>query len=335
MPSFNFKQLFANKLYRAPGTPPLPYAASLDRFIKRRYAQSGEKRLGRKRIFILPTYFGFIFSITILVMLIGALNYNNNPAFMFTFLLVGVGLITPLHNYRNLAKLSFRSTQAIPSFAGHPVQYFISIDNHGGAQRLAIELSTADQQPSVVHVAANATTNVKLNLPTHRRGKIPFCVVTVETRYPFGLFRAWSYIKIDTSCLVYPKPSGRNALPLPSPHAHGDKDSTQIGTDDYLGLRDYHPGDSTKHIHWKAFARNQALLTKQFSLPESDEVWFDWDTLEGMDTESRLSQLTRWVIDADESNSNYGLSLPGTHLTPATGEQHKAQCLEALALYKE
>ena len=335
MSSFSFKQLFTSKLYRPHGSLPLPFAATLDRYIKRRYAYSGEKRLGRKRIFILPTYFGFIYALTILVMLIGALNYNNNSAFMFTFLLVGVGLITPLHNYRNLARLSFRAIKTIPAFAGHPVQYLISIDNHNGTYRFAIELSTADQKATIVQVRENSTTSIKLNLPTHRRGQIPFCVVTVETRYPFGLFRAWSYIKIDSSCLVYPKPSGKNALPFPSPHIQGDKDSNQIGTDDYLGLRDYHAGDSTKHIHWKAYAKNQALLTKQFSLPESDEIWFDWASLEGLDVEERLSQLTRWIIDAEESRSSYGLILPGIAIKPAIGEQHKAKCLEKLALYKE
>ena len=332
---FNFKQLFANKLYRAPGTLPLPYAATFDRYLKRQYAHSGEKRLGRKRIFIMPTYFGFVYALTVFIMLIGALNYNNNPAFMLAFLLVAIGLVTPLYTYRNLAKLSFRSIKTVPSFASHPVQYWILVDNHGGQSRYAIELATADQKPSSIYAAANSTCHVKLNLPTRHRGKIPFCVVTAETRFPLGLFRAWSYIKIEASSVVYPAPAGQGSLPLPSPNIEGNKDSTQIGTDDYLGLRNYHPGDSTKHIHWKAYAKDQTLLTKQFNIPEADEMWFDWDALEGLHTEQRLSQLTRWIIDAEDSNTLYGLTIPGTKIPPASGDEHKTICLTALALFRD
>ena len=314
MTLFSLKSLFKDKPYRATGSPPLPFAATLDRYIKRRYAFSGEKRLGRKRIYILPTYFGFIYAVTSLIMLIGALNYNNNPAFMVTFLLMAIGLVTPLHTYRNLSQLSFRSIKTIPSFAGHTVQYWVLVDNHGGKQRFSIELFAADQEAQLVDVPTNGSETVHLHLPTYKRGRIPYCVVTVETRYPYGLYRAWSYIRIDASCLVYPKPSGTNSRPLPSPNIHGDKESTKIGTDDFIGLRNYHPGDSTKHIHWKAFARGQQLLTKQFSLPESDELWFDWDVFEGIDTEERLSQLTRWILDAEEFDNSYGLMIPGTRI---------------------
>jgi uncharacterized protein (DUF58 family) len=333
--ALTLKSFFKDKPYRANGMLPLPFAAALDRFIKRRYAFSGENRLGRKRIFILPSYFGFIYILTTLIMLIGALNYNNNPAFMLTFLLMSIALVAILHSYRNLTQLSFRSVKTVPSFAGHPVQYWILVDNHGGGQRVAIELSAADQPPVVVNAPADDATTVHLNLPTYKRGKIPFCVVTVETRYPFGLYRAWSYIRIEASCLVYPTPAGTSSRPLPSPNIHGDKESNQLGTDDYLGLRNYHAGDSIKHIHWKAYARGQALLTKQFSLAESDEIWFDWDALQGMDTEARLSQLTRWILDADENNYSYGLIIPGCRYEPSLGEQHKHLCLKALAVYQE
>ncbi len=335
MATFSLKHFFKDKPYKATGALPLPFSASIDRYIKRRYAYSGETRLGRKRVFILPTYFGSIYALTVIIMLIGALNYNNNPAFMLAFMLFSIGLITTFHTYRNLSLLSFRPIKSIPSFAGHPVQYWVLIDNHGGNQRFAIELYAGSEPPTVVNVPHNGTKTVRLNQPTHKRGLIPFCVITVETRFPFGIYRAWSYVKLDASCLVYPKPCSHRSIPPPSPNVHGDNDSTKIGTDDYLGLKDYQPGDSTRHIHWKAFARNHALVTKQFSLPESDEIWFDWDALEGLDTEKKLSQITRWIIDAEDDNTSYGLTIPGVHIEPSIGDKHKNICLQALALYQD
>ena len=36
------------------------------------------------------------------------------------------------------------------------------------------------------------------------------------------------------------------------------------GSDDFASLRPYHAGDSLRHVHWKALAREQGLVTKQF-----------------------------------------------------------------------
>jgi hypothetical protein len=47
-----------------------------------------------------------------------------------------------------------------------------------------------------------------------------------------------------------------------------------------------------------------------------------------------LSILTRWIIDADRSMEDYGLRLPGAEFPPMHGDEHKRQCLEALALFE-
>jgi hypothetical protein len=40
-------------------------------------------------------------------------------------------------------------------------------------------------------------------------------------------------------------------------------------------------------------------------------LWLDWAQLPGLDTEARLSQLTRWVLEADRLGLGYGLNLSG------------------------
>ncbi len=306
----------------------------LNRFIKRRYARTGKKRLNRKRIFILPTYYGVVFALTIFVMLLGALNYNNNLAFMLTFLLMGVGLVATFHTYRNISQLSFRAAKTMPTFAGHLARFWVVADNRGGPARYAISLHAGGQQPVTIDIEANNSTTALLLLPTYKRGRIPYCVATVETRFPLGLYRAWSYVKVEASCLVYPRPVAENALPLPDHYEGGQHGVAPQGTDDFVGFRNYHPGDSMRHINWKAVARGQSLLTKQFSLPETNELWLDWDALPGTERETRLSQLCRWILDAHDAHLVYGLILPGLRLPLGTGEGHKRRCLEALALFE-
>ncbi len=61
---------------------------------------------------------------------------------------------------------------------------------------------------------------------------------------------------------------------------------------------------------------------------------FDWDSLPALDTESRLSQLCRWVIDAHERGEAFGLRLPGSAIEPNIGTAHRERCLDALALFE-
>ena len=52
------------------------------------------------------------------------------------------------------------------------------------------------------------------------------------------------------------------------------------------------------------------------------------------DTEARLSQLTRWVLEAEGKHLSYGLRLPGTRIAPSRGATHQHACLKALALHQ-
>ena len=103
--------------------------------------------------------------------------------------------------------------------------------------------------------------------------------------------------------------------------------------DDFAGFRPYRPGDSPRHLFWKAAARDQALLVKQFGGDRADELWLDWNDLPDLPAEARLEQLCRWVIDADRQQLRYGLRLPGSEQPIDSGPGQRARCLEMLALY--
>ncbi len=75
------------------------------------------------------------------------------------------------------------------------------------------------------------------------------------------------------------------------------------------------------------------MLAKQFAGEAQQDVWLNWDLLAGLDAEARLSRLTRWVLDADAAAQRYGLRLPDRTLAPGAGEDHRRQCLEAMALF--
>ncbi len=105
------------------------------------------------------------------------------------------------------------------------------------------------------------------------------------------------------------------------------------GMDDFQGLIAYQPGDSLRHIAWKAFSRGQGLYTKSFVGQSTETVSLDWALFRGADTEHKLSRLCDMVIKAHNLNLKYGLKLPGVTIEPDKGSIHKHRCLKALSLF--
>jgi len=296
--------------------------------------QAGAVVLVQRRIFILPTRQGLLFAGVLLLMLVGSINYALSLGFVLTFLLTGLGLNAMVYTFRNLARLRIFPGRAHPVFVGETAEFVIHIENAARADRYAIGL-TADKRSAVyVDVPARQCAAAVLALPARRRGRMRPGRLTLFTRYPLGLYHAWSYLEFDTHCLVYPRPAA-SRLPLPAAEAAAGRGAHHgYGREDFTGLRPYHPGDSPRHIAWKAAARSEELLTKQFSGRADSELWLDWHLLPpALGVEEHLSHLTRWVLDAHALGMTFGLRIPGRTVPPASGDAQRDTCLQALALY--
>lgn len=293
--------------------------------------------LGQRRIFIVPSAAGMLFAVVLLVMLIGAINYDLSLGHALIFLLTGLGLVAMVHSFHNLFGLRLTPGRAEATFVGALARFPLQVENPRRQQRRALELSFSAQPVVAVDLPAEGSASITLPCLAQRRGRLDPGRVTLVTRYPLGLFRAWSYIHPSWSCLVYPKPL-RTPLPPVSAASVAEHRRGDGGQEDFAGLRPRQPSDPTRHIAWKAVARRtdeQALLVKQFAGGASDELWLDWSLTPGdRDSEERLSILAGWIMLADEQQACYGLRLPDQQIAPATGSAHRAACLQTLALYQ-
>jgi uncharacterized protein (DUF58 family) len=289
--------------------------------------------LKRRRIYILPTRFGAVFGAMVFAMLLGSLNYGASLGFMLTFLLAGLGVVLMHHCHNNLLGTELKLVGAHPVFAGQRAEFRVAVGNAGHLPRYEIELARGRHAEGPVDVAAGGSEILKITVPTEKRGWLNLDRFAVVTRHPGGLFRAWTWVHMDARCLVYPQPAppGR---PLPASFGSGLGGKPDHGDSDFAGLRTAAPGDPPQRIAWKAYARNDALLLKQFSGGDREPCMLDWDTLHGLEPEERLSQLARWCLDAAGDSRSFGLRLPGAALHLGTGPQHLGACLEALALYE-
>jgi len=291
--------------------------------------------LTQRRVFILPTRLGLFFGLLLLSLLIGSINYNLGLGYVLTFLLAAMGIISMLHAFRNLAGLQVRSGKSKPVFAGEQASFEVCLDNQRTLPRYAIAVTRGKQTPVFRDVVQNASSTAEVAVPAMRRGWLRPGRITLFTHFPLGLFHAWSYVELDSRCIVYPRPDPAK-LPPVKPHSYtGTGLESGQGNDDFTGLRPHQPSDSPRHIAWKAAARDYGLLTKQFIGRADAELWLDWNDLPAtLDDEAKLSRLCRWVLDAETARISYGLRLPGKELPLAYGAQHRQNCLETLALFR-
>jgi uncharacterized protein (DUF58 family) len=301
--------------------------------------------LKRQRVYILPTSQGWLYMLMLIVMLLGAINYNNNMAFVLCFLLTSLGLVSMLHTYKNLTGLILTSTKPKPVFVGQQALFPIQLDNRPGLTRFSIKLEYHDTtkkifrkkttQPIItIGLEAGKQSTCHYPIQTNNRGVLILKRLKISTNFPLGIFTAWAYYQPDFECLVYPVPKGQKQLPLNTLDEQNFDYGIQAGTDDFSGFRKYRAGDAVNSIAWKVFAREQGLLVKQFSGKGSQTLILNWDSVSHLrDIESRLSQLCYWILLADAASVHYGLEIPGFVNEPEHGSHHKERCLEALARY--
>lgn len=333
MSSIPWQSLRPKRLFAAAGE----HAASrIRRWARKR--QGGDAtttRLSSGRVYILPTGVGLIFGLMAFAMLLGSMNYNNNLSFVLTFLLAGIGFVSMHQCQRNLVGLELTFAGTEPVFAGQTLSFRIAISNRSKSARFGIRLYHDGTQSDLHDLLPGESKIFTLPVATHERGWVQLDRFGVRTLFPFELFRSWAWLHMDLRGLVYPAPSADAPEPPPTRVAHGHRQHDARGEEDFAGLRRYIEGDSPRHVAWKAYARTNQMLSKQFAGADTSSQWFSFGDIRSADVEERLSILAHWIVNADRTSEDYGLRIPGAEFPPAHGGAQRRQCLEALALFEK
>jgi uncharacterized protein (DUF58 family) len=296
--------------------------------------QPGPVPVPRHRVYILPTRFGYAFAALVMIMVLAAMNYSNNMAFALAFLLAGLGLVAMHHTHGNLVNVEVRAGPTDPVFAGELAHFEVHVHNLAARPRYSVSVGWPRQPvAATADVGPEDTAALKLPLVAERRGWLPARVFAVSTEFPLGMFHAWTWLDLEMSCLVYPRPAATGREPPPARGGGGQIAGNRPGPDEFAGLRSYQRGDTARSIHWKSYPKLQHPMVKQFHESLDREFWLDWNELPELDAEARLSQLARWVLEAEAQHLTYGLRLPGTRIPPSRGATHQHACLRALALH--
>ncbi len=289
--------------------------------------------LARRRLYILPTRGGVAFAALLFVMLLAGLNYANSLALFLTFLLSAFALVAMQLCHRNLLGLSVIALHAPAVFAQRAATLHVTLGNGADAPRPRLEAAIEGSASACGDLRPLARGVLQVRLGPYARGVQRFGRVRIASAHPFGLFRAWTWVHTPLELVVYPAPRG--ALPMPTHTAQrpGARARSGSGMDEWLGLRAFRDGDSPRQVDWKAYAREAPLLVKEYQASGAELRLFDFAAVPLADTEARLSQLARWVVDAEAQGERYGLTLPQAHVAPERGPEHRHHCLGLLARF--
>ncbi len=259
--------------------------------------------LGRRRLYILPTRGGLAFGALVFVMLLAGLNYANSLALFLTFLLAAFALVVMQLCHRNLLGVEVIALQAPPVFAARAATLLVTLGNPSAAPRLRVAAGLEGAPRALADIGAHSRVLIKVPLAPQSRG-----VSADRARADHHGAPVWAVPCLDLGA----RAAGTGGLPgadrsRPPPHTSAHKPGTRApggaGVDEWLGLRPFRDGDSPRQVDWKAYAREAPLMVKEYQPVGSDLRWFDFAQLTGLDTEARLAQLARWVVDAKPAGS--------------------------------
>ncbi|MEQ1772936.1 MAG: DUF58 domain-containing protein [Burkholderiales bacterium] len=219
--------------------------------------------------------------------------------FAFTASLIFVGWIATL-----LQRGHYAVERHLPRVvtAGEPFSYRVTVSNLANAPRdgLALIDDLADPRPplhefrarikfptyrawrrlinerkacrvdelALPELAPRGALDVTVRGEALRRGNQHFQGMTVARADPLGLVRALSQMDAPANVLVLPRRYALPPITLPGSRRYqpgGVSLAASIGnSEEFVGLRDYRPGDPLQRIHWKSYARAGEPVVREY-----------------------------------------------------------------------
>lgn len=135
--------------------------------------------------------------------------------------------------------------------------------------RANVESGTARIEPVRAfahHVGPRESVFAEARAVALRRGPIRLGSVRVQSSFPFGLIRKSVTFTQPAEALIHPKATHVERVPMSASGGFGsDVRSARAGDgDEFHSLREFREGDALRTIAWRASARRNTPMVKQF-----------------------------------------------------------------------
>ncbi len=308
----------------------------IDKWLDKRIPASNAYQMDVNNTFILPTRFGWAVTGLMTCLFILGTNYQNNVILMFCYFVCALLLLALFHSYVNFVQFHVTFKTIDNYFANQCIQLSLTLShkpNRSALHSLSNIAIYSKNYPIYEYVNTGSNTLSICSLP---RGRHQLERVSIESIFPFGLFRCWTHLRVPNQFFVFPNPIPCR-LKLRQQKTQGKtghQTGVSVSSEDLQGIRDYRDSDPIHHISWKHFAKGQGLLSKDFSERSGISGWLHFTDYFSGDAEQALREITFQILELSKQNANFGLSIGNQQIMPSSGMQHQQGCLEAVAVYR-
>jgi uncharacterized protein (DUF58 family) len=198
------------------------------------------------------------------------------------------------------------------------------------------------REQALPELAPGAATSVRMSLKPRRRGRIELAGLAFARADPLGLVRSIRRVAAPARVIALPRRYHLPALALPGRRRFqqgGVTLAVSVGdSSEFVGLREYRPGDPLHKIDWKSTARSGIPVVKEYQdeFFERHALILDTSTGHGEDAsfEEAVSVAASFVYAIDTRECLLDLLFVGGEVrsyTAGRGQMNLEHMLEVLA----
>ncbi len=280
--------------------------------IRRRVKQ----RATRFSLFVVLLMFGLFFE---------AYMHNFNLVYIALFFIFALAFSAGPVGMKNIGYLEVKSLKCGRLFANQEGKCFFTIENSNRQSSWALEFHTAYSVKKISNIKSKSKIQDSFTITPKSRGILELSPCKIESLFPLSTVRFVLPIDIDCKTIVYPNPIGERLS------SYLNRQKSHFGEEmDFDGIARYSGSESASRIHWASVAKGEMAVKSFERLNESEALNFIFEDC-ASDDESRLSQLTLWVLDCEKHKLPFTIKMPNGYYD--SKKESIDEILEALALY--
>ena len=263
----------------------------------------------RKEINQRPTLGSLLLLMVLFGLFLEAYMHNFNLVYIVLFFLFALALAAVPIGVMNLGYVDVKSEGCGRLFAKREGECRVELCNLGERPAYGLDLLCCGKRIVLPPLESSQPYVAKIRVVPERRGRFRIGPWLLESRFPLGTLRFEKEVFPATDTLVYPEPRG-----LPLQQWLAQHRSRYGHEEDFEGLASYGGKESASRIHWPSVAKGEPMVKRfETRLPREETLEFDFLSA-GRNDESRLSQLTLWILECEKRRIPFVVRMPGgTH----------------------
>lgn len=262
-----------------------------------------------KTVTVRPTRY-FIALVAVIVALFAeAYMHNYNIVYVMMFFVTAVAGTSTLFGMLNLYPLRLSFLSAGRLFAHSPGKLTFALRNESSYPCYDFHVRNGEEAFYFPSIAPNESKTFTMEGTFALRGIHPLPSFRIDSLFPLFHEIKHKTLAIEETVTVYPAALGESLE-----EARHIQKASQGDINDFDQVERYQKGENISRIHWPSLAKSDTMMSKKFIFERPQQTLrFVFQQLPG-EKETRLSQLTLWVLECEARHQPFVIDLNGVLL---------------------